>query len=141
MKTNTPIISTPVSTTPTQTTVVASPNSTTTTTVASVYGSGDVDGLDTLLNMGDDMNPVIINRYETAARQSTDESIDAILNNTYNVRSEKIESMLGEMLKIMRDRNKRRANRRAQQSTSQLPPDERFPSNDIPSQVERLSVG
>lgn len=106
-----------------------------------LHGSGDVDGLDTLLNMGDDTNPVIINRYETAARQSTDESIDVILNNTYNVRSEKIESMLGEMLKIMRDRNKRRANRRAQQSASQLPPDERFPSNDIPSQVERLSVG
>ena len=109
--------------------------------ISRLFGSGDVDdGLGTLLDFANENTPIVVNRYAGSSTNVSDH-LDAILTNTYNVRSEKIESMLSEMLKLMREKNKQRAARRKTQSASKLPSDEQFPDSNIPSQVERLSVG
>lgn len=123
------------------------------------YGSGDESTVipdvnlgntiaDQIMSMADtsdqSSSPIIVNQY--AAQQPVDGSdpINAILTNTYNVRSEKIESILENMLTLMKERNQRKRN---QQSASSLGLSTRgdeasgFSNDDIPQSVERLSVG
>ncbi|MBO4735317.1 MAG: peptidoglycan DD-metalloendopeptidase family protein [Paludibacteraceae bacterium] len=126
---------------------------------SSVAGGGDISSVvptldlggsiaDQIVSMADSSDqsgsPIIVNQY--AAQQPVDGSdpINAILTNTYNVRSEKIESILENMLTLMKERNQRKRN---QQSASSLglstKGDEAsgFSTDDIPQSVERLSVG
>lgn len=103
---------------------------------------------DQIMSMADtsdqSASPIIVNQY--AAQQPVDGSdpINAILTNTYNVRSEKIESILENMLTLMKERNQRKRNK---QSASSLGLSARgdeasgFSNDDIPQSVERLSVG
>lgn len=123
------------------------------------YGSGDESTVipdvnlgntiaDQIMSMADTSDqsgaPIIVNQY--AAQQPVDGSdpINAILTNTYNVRSEKIESILENMLTLMKERNQRKRN---QQSASSMGLSTRgdeasgFSNDDIPQSVERLSVG
>ena len=72
---------------------------------------------------------------------SASDRLNRILSNTYNVKSENIENMLTEMLKLMRDRNQQRRNRRVQAVPKSYGNDSQFPSNNIPQQVQRLSIG
>ena len=128
-------------------------------TIGKINGSGDestvIPGIDLggsiadqIMSMADTSDqssgPIIVNQY--AAQQPVDGSdpINAILTNTYNVRSEKIESILENMLTLMKERNQRKRN---QQSASSLGLSTRgdeasgFSNDDIPQSVERLSVG
>ena len=116
------------------------------------YGSGDASTIipdiqpitsDTLLDsiVSQDQSPVIVNQYST---QSTDDHVlNSILTNTYNVRSEKIESTLEEMLQLMKEKNQRKRNQSSLLSTPSQPQstsDSDF-SNDIPSAIQRIAIG
>ena len=72
---------------------------------------------------------------------SQTDRLKRILTNTYNVKSEKIEGMLTEMLKLMREKNQQRKNRRIQAVPKGSDPEAKFPSSNIPKQVQRLSIG
>ena len=84
--------------------------------------------------------PVIINKYDIP-QQDTD-VIEALMTNTYNVRSVQIERMLTNMLKLMRERNQQRKQRATTGRTGKSSKkDTIFPEQGIPKQIERLSVG
>ena len=84
--------------------------------------------------------PVIVNQYSSQATStSADSRINAILSNTYNVRSVQIENKLEEMLKLMREKNQQR--RQRMQTKSNQSANDQFSDKGIPQQVERLSVG
>lgn len=144
-------------------TVVATPQqknttTTTTTTVDSVAaavaaakkGSGDEFtqvinpfSLESFVSLADDdgtQQPIIVNKYATAS-SAADDKFDAILNNTYNVRSVQIETTLSEMLALMREKNQRARARSKTRVSPNYTPEDKFSEQGIPSQVERLSVG
>ena len=102
--------------------------------------TGDISAMTSEASEG---SPIIVNQY--AAQQPGDGSdpINAILTNTYNVRSEKIESILENMLTLMKERNQRKRNKQSADSLGLSNPtaDANFSTNDIPRSVERLSVG
>ena len=123
------------------------------------YGSGDESTVipdvnlgntiaDQIMSMADTSDqsgtPIIVNQYASQQPVDGSDPINAILTNTYNVRSEKIESILENMLTLMKERNQRKRN---QQSASSLGLSTRgdeasgFSNDDIPQSVERLSVG
>ena len=84
--------------------------------------------------------PVIVNKYDIP-QQDTD-VIEALMTNTYNVRSVQIERMLTNMLTLMRERNQQRKQRATTGRTGKSSKkDAIFPEQGIPKQVERLSVG
>lgn len=84
--------------------------------------------------------PVIVNKYDIP-QQDTD-VIEALMTNTYNVRSVQIERMLTNMLTLMRERNQQRKQRTTTGRTGKSSKkDAIFPEQGIPKQVERLSVG
>ena len=84
--------------------------------------------------------PVIVNKYDIP-QQDTD-VIEALMTNTYNVRSVQIERMLTNMLTLMRERNQQRKQRTTTGRTGKSSKkDTIFPEQGIPKQVERLSVG
>jgi hypothetical protein len=128
-------------------------------TIGKVTGSGDessiipgidigtalADQIDAIANTGDQSTtaPIIVNQY--SAQQTVDDSnpINAILTNTYNVRSEKIESILEDMLALMREKNQRKRNKQSGLNGLSNPSASAgdFSTDDIPHSVERLSVG
>lgn len=126
---------------------------------SSAVGGGDVPSVvpaldlggsiaDQIMSMADSSDqsssPIIVNQYATQQPVDGSDPINAILTNTYNVRSEKIESILENMLTLMKERNQRKRN---QQSTGSLGLSTKgdtasgFSTDDIPHSVERLSVG
>ena len=84
--------------------------------------------------------PVIVNRYATSTGPNMAANIDRILNHTFNVRSVQIEAMLGDMLKMMQERNRQRKQTQVQTKPKQTM-DDTFQNQHIPQQVERLSIG
>jgi len=103
-----------------------------------------LNNIDELFQYSSDMQsqqPVIVNRYRQSATTDMTENVKRIMDHTFNVRSVQIETMLSDMLKLMKERNQQRK----QQQLSTKPPrrklDGEFQDNDIPKQVERLSVG
>ena len=88
--------------------------------------------------------PIIVNQYATQQPVDGDDPVMAILTNTYNVRSEKIESILENMLTLMKERNQRKRNQQSASSLGLSNPStdaSNFSTDDIPHSVERLSVG
>lgn len=86
--------------------------------------------------------PVVVNRYDIP--QQDYGAIEAILTNTYNIRSVQIEATLENMLKLMRERNQQRAQKRSaagRTGKSSNKQDTLFSEQGIPKQIERLSVG
>ena len=121
------------------------------TTTTTISGSGDassvVQQIPPLGNMNELMQydsqstqPVIVNRYATSTDHNMAANIDRILNHTFNVRSVQIESMLGDMLKMMQERNRQRKQTQVQTKPKQTM-DDTFQNQHIPQQVERLSIG
>ena len=85
-------------------------------------------------------NPVIVNRYSSQMdTQESDAKLKKLMNHTFNVKSEKIETTLDEMLKLMREKNKQRQQRQLTKQTKSR--NEPMPEERIPTQVERLSIG
>ena len=112
-------------------------------TLDSKFGSGDepidLNGLLDDVNYQDaGISPIIVNRYDTPV--DTESDIQAILTNTYNIKSEKIESILENMLTLMKEKNQRRKDRQLTGTPKKSQP-ESFSNTDIPRQVERLSIG
>ncbi len=88
--------------------------------------------------------PIIVNQYAAQQPVDGDDPVMAILTNTYNVRSEKIESILENMLTLMKERNQRKRNQQSAGSLGLSNPSSdasNFSTDDIPHSVERLSVG
>lgn len=84
--------------------------------------------------------PIVVNKYDIP--QDNYEVINALLNNTYNVRSAEIEAMLDNMLMLMKERNQQRKQRTTTTRSNKSPKgDALFSEQGIPRQVERLSVG
>lgn len=87
-------------------------------------------------------SPIIVNQYATQQPVDGDDPIGALLTNTYNVRSEKIESILEDMLALMKERNQRKRNKQSAGLGLNNPTaDTSFSTENIPRSVERLSVG
>lgn len=87
-------------------------------------------------------SPMIVNQYANVATVGDmDTRVAAILSNTYNVRSVQIESMLGEMLKLMKEKNQRKRSRAGTATDKTRTSNNQFSGKEIPQQVERLSVG
>lgn len=98
----------------------------------------NVDGMSTTPQAA----PVVVNRYDIP--QQDYGAIEAILTNTYNIRSVQIEATLENMLKLMRERNQQRAQKRSaagRTGKSSNKQDALFSEQGIPRQIERLSVG
>lgn len=100
--------------------------------------------LNKLLDTGESSDqtaaPVVVNNY--AVDTNTEDVINALMSNTYNIRSEEIESLLAGMLKLMNERKKRGQTATTKSRTSkQSRNDAAFPDQGIPRQIERLSVG
>lgn len=99
----------------------------------------DMFSLDPYLQQ-DQSSPVIVNNYPVDT--TSGEVLDILLSNTYNVRSEYIESLLTGMLTMMKERKKRSQTSSTKTRTSkQNKQDAAFPDQGIPRQVQRLSVG
>jgi len=121
---------------------------------SSVYGNGDVSqifggtGMTSQLTgmfsidpyLQNQASPVVVNNY--AVNSTGDDVIDALMSNTYNIRSAEIESLLAGMLKMMKDRKNKKQSSSSQTRTSkQSKQDAAFPEQGIPRQVQRLSIG
>ncbi len=116
-------------------------STTTSTTVHpyNIYGSGDVDGFDWFgLTDQPDKQPIVINKYSVSQnKQSQTEKLNMILNNTYNVRSERIEELLEKILDAIEDDNdKPKSGGNIGTSRSSAP--NLFSDSSIPKQVQRL---
>jgi len=99
----------------------------------------DMFSLDPYLQQ-DQASPMIVNNYPVDTTNG--EVIDILMSNTYNVRSEYIESLLSGMLAMMKERKKRSKTSSPKPRTSkQSKQDAAFPDQGIPRQVQRLSVG
>ena len=122
------------------------------------FGSGDIEvpqltpgwnksfseSMSTLFSdqsLADNTPGAVINSYNVT--RSSDDVIQRLTSNTYNIRSEKIESMLTGMLTLMRERRQK-----ASQPKKTVPTRSRNQNRDgiftdeaIPKQIERLSVG
>ena len=92
-------------------------------------------------SLADNTPGAVINSYNVT--RSSDDVIQRLTSNTYNIRSEKIESMLTGMLTLMRERRQK-----ASQTKKTVPTRSRNQNRDgiftdeaIPKQIERLSVG
>ena len=118
-----------------------SSSTTTNTTVHpyNIYGSGDVDGFDWFgLTDQPDKQPIVINKYSVSQnKQAQTEKLNMILNNTYNVRSERIEELLEKILDAIEDDPDKPKSGggidTSRSSTSNL-----FSDSTIPKQVQRL---
>ena len=129
------------STTTTTTTVptVSRSNQSSSSVWGNILGSGD-----TPIDFGDmyqdtSVAPIIINQMGEPVDTSSD--IQALLTNTYNVKSEKIEGILEDMLKLMKENNQRRRDRQLTATPKTQNTQTQFSNTDIPRQVERLSIG
>ena len=129
------------STTTTTTTVpiVSRSNQSSSSVWGNILGSGD-----TPIDFGDmyqdaSVAPIIINQMGEPVDTSSD--IQALLTNTYNVKSEKIEGILEDMLKLMKEKNQRRRDRQLTTTPKTQNTQTQFSNTDIPRQVERLSIG
>jgi hypothetical protein len=99
----------------------------------------DMFSLDPYMNQ-DQASPVIVNNYPVDTTNG--EVLDILLSNTYNIRSEQIESLLTGMLQMMKERKKRSKSSSSQtRSSKQNKQDAAFPDQGIPRQVQRLSIG
>jgi len=106
------------------------------------YGGGFDQGLSSLFSMDQieqQAYPTVVNNY--AVDHTGDAVIDMLMSNTYNIRSEEIESLLAGMLKLMKERKKRGQTASTTGRTSKQSNEAAFPDQGIPRQVERLSVG
>lgn len=108
------------------------------------YGSGsgfsgsltDMFSIDPYMQ---EQQPVVVNNYDI--NSTGDGVIDALLTNTYNVRSVQIESLLTGMLQMMKDRKNQKTSSSKTRTSKRSNKDAAFPEQGIPRQVERLSIG
>ena len=107
-----------------------------------LFGSGDVDDFD-WFGLNDQSNananqPIVINKYNvTANRQAQTERLNMILNNTYNVRSERIEELLERILEAIEDDDNKPKSGGGKPGTTGTTPN-LFDDSSIPKQVQKL---
>lgn len=88
------------------------------------------------------VGPTVINAYNVS--RSSDDIMNRLTSNTYNIRSEKIESTLMGMLTLMRERRQKSTQPKKQPVVTRSRNQNRdgiFTDETIPRQIERLSIG
>ena len=88
------------------------------------------------------VGPTVINAYKVS--RSSDDIMNRLTSNTYNIRSEKIESTLMGMLTLMRERRQKSTQPKKQPVVTRSRNQNRdgiFTDETIPRQIERLSIG
>ena len=122
-----------------------------------LFGSGDMSqiipfGLNnqftnfrsvfTTITSDNGVGPTVINAYKVS--RSSDDIMNRLTSNTYNIRSEKIESTLMGMLTLMRERRQKSTQPKKQPVVTRSRNQNRdgiFTDETIPRQIERLSIG
>jgi hypothetical protein len=93
-------------------------------------------------SLADNGTGTVINTYNIS--KSSDDFMERLTSNTFNVRSEKIENMLNGMLTLMRERRNKSNSTPKRTATTRSRNQNRegiFTDENIPRQIERLSVG
>lgn len=123
-------------------------------TTNNLSGSGDANpyGISSNISRGimdifsqtpaDNSGGTIINSYNVTG--SSNDIMEKLTSNTYNIRSEKIENMLTGMLTLMRERRQKSNNKPTRTAKTRSRNQNRegiFTDESIPRQIERLSIG